>query len=34
VHGVLGSGTGRLSATAVGGNIALLRRPVDDEFGS
>jgi hypothetical protein len=34
VQGVLGSGTGRLSATAVGGNIALLRRPVDHEFES
>jgi hypothetical protein len=28
-HGVLGTGTGRLSATAISGNIALLRRPVD-----
>lgn len=31
VRGVLGSGAGRLRATAVSGNIALLRRPVDDE---
>lgn len=33
VSGTLGSGSGRLSATAVGGNIALLRRPVDADFG-
>jgi len=32
--GVIGSaGTGRLVASAVGGNIALLRRPVDADFG-
>jgi DUF4097 and DUF4098 domain-containing protein YvlB len=36
VAGVLGAGTGQLSANAVSGNIALLRRPVDyddDEGG-
>lgn len=33
VSGVLGSGTGRLAANAVGGSISLLRRPVDAEFG-
>ncbi len=32
VRGVTGSGTGKLSATAISGNIALLCRPVDD-FG-
>jgi DUF4097 and DUF4098 domain-containing protein YvlB len=31
VHGVLGAGTGRLSAYATSGAISLLRRPVDDE---
>lgn len=31
-HGVLGTGTGRLSANAISGNIALLSRPVDPEF--
>jgi hypothetical protein len=30
-HGRLGAGTGRLYATAVSGNIALLSRPVDTE---
>ena len=33
--GVIGTsvaGTGRLVATAVGGNIALLRRPIDADF--
>jgi DUF4097 and DUF4098 domain-containing protein YvlB len=34
VRGSLGAGTGRLSASAVSGNISLLRRPVDyDEPG-
>jgi Putative adhesin len=33
VSGKLGSGVGQLRATAVGGNIALLRRPVDAAFG-
>ena len=32
VHGVLGAGTGRLSADAMSGNIALLSRPVDPDF--
>ncbi|HEY1485385.1 MAG TPA: DUF4097 family beta strand repeat-containing protein [Micromonosporaceae bacterium] len=32
VSGKLGSGSGRLKASAVGGNIALLRRPVDADF--
>lgn len=32
VHGVLGAGTGKLYANATSGNIALLCRPVDDEF--
>jgi Toastrack DUF4097 len=31
-RGVLGAGTGRLSANAMSGNIALLRRPVDPDF--
>ena len=31
-NGVLGAGTGRLSANAMSGNIALLRRPVDPDF--
>jgi len=31
--GVLGAGTGRLAANAVGGSISLLRRPVDVDFG-
>ena len=31
VNGVLGAGTGRLYANATSGNIALLRRPVDDD---
>lgn len=30
-HGRLGAGTGRLSATAISGNIALLARPVENE---
>jgi hypothetical protein len=34
VFGKLGNGTGRLVASAVGGNIALLRRPVDVDFGA
>jgi hypothetical protein len=33
-HGVLGAGTGKLTAAAMSGNIALLRRPVDPEFGA
>lgn len=33
VSGTLGSGSGRLVANAVGGNISLLRRPVDADFG-
>jgi hypothetical protein len=33
-HGVLGAGTGRLSANAMSGSIALLRRPVDPDFDS
>jgi DUF4097 and DUF4098 domain-containing protein YvlB len=32
VSGRLGTGLGRLKASAVGGNIALLRRPVDAAF--
>ena len=32
IRGVLGKGTGRLSATAMSGSITLLRRPVDPEF--
>ncbi|MEN3309956.1 MAG: hypothetical protein V7603_6158 [Micromonosporaceae bacterium] len=32
-RGMLGAGTGRLNATAIGGNISLLCRPVDDDFG-
>jgi hypothetical protein len=32
VRGALGAGTGRLNAAAIGGNISLLCRPVDD-FG-
>jgi len=31
VNGVLGTGAGRLFANATSGNIALLRRPVDDD---
>jgi hypothetical protein len=31
VSGRLGRGTGELHASATSGNIALLRRPVDDE---
>ncbi len=31
-HGVLGAGAGRLSANAMSGNTALLRRPVDPDF--
>ena len=34
VKGVIGAGTGRLFANAVGGNIALLCRPVDDDFAA
>ncbi len=34
VSGNLGSGAGTLSANAVGGNITLLRRPVDHDFGA
>jgi hypothetical protein len=33
VSGTLGAGSGRLVANAVGGNISLLRRPVDADFG-
>jgi Putative adhesin len=33
VHGRLGLGTGQLTASATSGNITLLRRPVDPEFG-
>jgi hypothetical protein len=33
VRGTLGAGVGRLYATAIGGNISLLCRPVDDDFG-
>jgi hypothetical protein len=33
VRGALGAGTGKLNATAIGGNISLLCRPVDDDFG-
>ena len=33
LRGVLGAGTGRLDVKAVSGNISLLRRPVDDDFG-
>lgn len=32
LEGVLGSGTGRLTANAVSGQVTLLRRPVDHEF--
>jgi hypothetical protein len=32
VQGILGKGTGRLSATAMSGSITLLRRPVDPDF--
>jgi Putative adhesin len=32
VNGQLGTGVGQLTARAVGGNIALLRRPVDHDF--
>jgi DUF4097 and DUF4098 domain-containing protein YvlB len=31
VEGVLGKGTGRLSASALSGNLSLLRRPVEAE---
>jgi hypothetical protein len=34
VRGVIGAGTGKLYASAVGGNIALLRRPVDHDFAT
>ncbi len=34
VNGTLGTGSGRLVANAVGGNISLLRRPVDADFGT
>jgi Putative adhesin len=34
VKGLIGAGTGKLFANAVGGNIALLCRPVDDDFGA
>ncbi len=34
VSGTLGSGAGQLYASAVGGNIALLCRPVDADFGA
>jgi Putative adhesin len=34
LRGVIGAGTGKLNATAVSGNISLLGRPVDNEFGS
>jgi putative adhesin len=34
VRGTLGTGTGRLTANAVSGQITLLRRPVDHEFDS
>jgi hypothetical protein len=33
VQGAIGAGTGRLYANAIGGNISLLCRPVDDDFG-
>jgi DUF4097 and DUF4098 domain-containing protein YvlB len=33
VRGTIGAGTGRLRASAVGGNISLLCRPVDEDFG-
>jgi hypothetical protein len=33
VRGTIGAGVGRLYANAIGGNISLLRRPVDDDFG-
>ncbi len=33
IRGRLGRGTGALTATAASGNIALLRRPVDPDFG-
>ena len=29
----IGAGTGRLRANAIGGNISLLCRPVDEDFG-
>jgi hypothetical protein len=32
VQGVLGKGTGKLTATAMSGSITLLRRPVDPDF--
>ena len=34
LSGRLGKGTGRLVANAVSGHVALLRRPVDEEFES
>jgi Putative adhesin len=34
MSGRLGAGTGRLVANAISGNIALLRRPVDESFDS
>jgi hypothetical protein len=34
VTGVIGAGTGKLYANAVGGNIALLCRPVDNDFAA
>src|SRR6266480_3321654 len=33
VQGILGKGTGTLTATAMSGSITLLRRPVDPDFG-
>ncbi|GIH11978.1 DUF4097 family beta strand repeat-containing protein [Rugosimonospora africana] len=33
VKGTIGAGTGRLRANAIGGNISLLCRPVDEDFG-
>jgi hypothetical protein len=32
IKGVIGAGTGKLYANAIGGNISLLRRPVGDDF--
>jgi hypothetical protein len=34
VRGMLGGGTGKLYANAIGGNISLLRRPVDADFAN
>jgi len=34
MSGRIGAGTGRLSATAISGHVALLRRPVDESFVS